>query len=99
LNPGNSGGALLDGQAELVGINTAVAGVGLGLAVPFNSATQTIISNLISTGTHRRAFIGVAGVGRPLAPAAALSAGQDEAAEVMQVTPGSPADNAGVKSG
>ena len=99
LNPGNSGGALLDGQAELVGINTAVAGVGLGLAVPFNSATQTIISNLISTGTHRRAFIGVAGVGRPLAPAAALSAGQDEAVEVMQVTPGSPADNAGVRSG
>src|SRR3954471_18143811 len=56
LNPGNSGGALADGRGEVVGVNTAVAGVGLGLAVPIDSATRGIIGALMSDGRVRRAY-------------------------------------------
>ncbi len=70
LNPGNSGGALADGRGEVVGVNTAVAGVGLGLAVPINSATRGIIGALMSDGRVRRAYLGVAGGPRPLPPRA-----------------------------
>jgi S1-C subfamily serine protease len=54
LNPGNSGGALADGHGHVVGINTAVAGVGLGLAVPINETTRKIIGALMSEGRFRR---------------------------------------------
>ncbi|MDQ1373190.1 MAG: hypothetical protein QOJ09_528, partial [Actinomycetota bacterium] len=50
LNPGNSGGALVDGHGRLVGINTAVAGWGLGLAVPVNATTRRIVGALMSEG-------------------------------------------------
>ena len=50
LNPGNSGGALADSQARVVGINTAVAGVGVGMAVPVNATTRRIISALMRDG-------------------------------------------------
>ena len=66
LNPGNSGGALADGLGRVVGVNTAVAGVGLGLAVPINGATRRIIAALMSDGRVRRAYLGVAGGARPL---------------------------------
>ena len=69
LNPGNSGGALVDGAARVVGINTALAGIGLGLAVPINDATRVIISTLIRDGRVRRAHLGVAVAPRPLPPA------------------------------
>jgi S1-C subfamily serine protease len=55
LNPGNSGGALADGGGRVVGINTAVAGVGLGLAVPINATTRQIVGALMSEGRFRRA--------------------------------------------
>src|SRR5262247_779465 len=61
LNPGNSGGALADGSGRVVGVNTAVAGVGLGLAVPINAATRLILAALMRDGRVRRAFIGIAG--------------------------------------
>ena len=61
LNPGNSGGALADGRGRVVGINTAVAGVGLGLAVPINAATRRIVAALMSEGRFRRAYLGIAG--------------------------------------
>ena len=61
LNPGNSGGALADGQGRVIGINTAVAGVGLGLAVPINAATRQIIGALMTEGRFRRAYLGVGG--------------------------------------
>ena len=57
LNPGNSGGALADSRGRVVGINTAVAGVGLGLAVPINDTTQRIIGALMSDGRVRVAQI------------------------------------------
>src|SRR5438132_5981432 len=68
LNPGNSGGALADSSAHVVGINTALAGVGLGLAVPITSTTQKIIGALVRDGRVRRAYLGVAGAARPLPP-------------------------------
>src|SRR5215471_12348917 len=57
LNPGNSGGALADSRARVVGINTAVAGVGLGLAVPVNATTRRIMSALMREGRVRRAYL------------------------------------------
>src|SRR6266545_4502628 len=69
LNPGNSGGALADGRGRVVGINTAVAGVGLGLAVPINAATRRIVAALITEGRFRRAYLGIAGGPRPIPPA------------------------------
>src|SRR5438309_900163 len=58
LNPGNSGGALADGNGRVVGINTAVAGVGLGLAVPINPTTRGIVAALMNEGRVRRAYLG-----------------------------------------
>src|SRR5437867_2696908 len=68
LNPGNSGGALADGRGRVVGINTAVAGVGLGLAVPINATTRRIVGALMTEGRFRRAYVGLAGGPRPLPP-------------------------------
>jgi S1-C subfamily serine protease len=97
LNPGNSGGALADSHGHVVGINTAVAGVGLGLAVPINDATQRVISDLMRDGRVRRAYIGVAGGPRPVPPQARAAAGTATSVEVVEVVPGSPADRAGIR--
>jgi S1-C subfamily serine protease len=99
LNPGNSGGALSDGAARVVGINTAVAGVGVGLAVPINGATRGIVSTLISDGRVRRAQIGAAVAPRPLPPAAAERLGRRGGVEVLQVLESSPAERAGLRRG
>jgi serine protease Do len=96
LNPGNSGGALVDGAGRVVGINTAVAGVGLGLAVPINDATRRIISTLMADGRVRRAWLGVAVGPRPLPPRVAGRLGRGTAVEVIEVVDGSPADLAGL---
>jgi S1-C subfamily serine protease len=97
LNPGNSGGALVDGSRRVVGINTAVAGVGLGLAVPINEATRRIVSTLMAEGRVRRAWLGVAVGPRPLPPRIAGRLGRGSAVEVIEVVEGSPADRAGVR--
>ena len=99
LNPGNSGGALADGLGRLVGVNTAVAGVGLGLAVPVNDATRRIVASLISEGRFRRAYLGIAGGPRPLPPRARERHGERSAVEVVEVVSGSPADRADVREG
>ncbi|HEY8774396.1 MAG TPA: trypsin-like peptidase domain-containing protein, partial [Gaiellaceae bacterium] len=85
LNPGNSGGALVDGTAHVVGINTAVAGVGLGLAVPINATTRKIVGALMSEGRFRRAYLGIAGGSRPLPPRLAGALGRSTGIEVVQV--------------
>jgi serine protease Do len=98
LNPGNSGGALVDGSCKVVGVNTAVAGVGLGLAVPINATTRRIVSALMRDGRVRRAWIGIAGGARPLPPRVAAALGRDRAVEVVEVISGSPAAAAGLRA-
>jgi S1-C subfamily serine protease len=98
LNPGNSGGALVDSLARVVGINTAVAGVGLGLAVPINAATRQIIGALMRSGRVRRAYIGIAGGPRPLPPHARALIGRAAGVEVVEVASDSPADRADLRS-
>ena len=97
LNPGNSGGALADGEGRVVGINTAVAGVGLGLAVPINTTTRSIVGALMSDGRVRRAYLGIAGDTRPLPPRLAAILGRQRGVEVVQVAEDSPADRAGLR--
>ncbi len=99
LNPGNSGGALADWRARLVGVNTAVAGMGLGLAVPINKTTQAILSALMRNGRVRRAYLGIAGGTRPLPPAMALRLGRKAGVEVQEVVAGSPAAAASLRGG
>ena len=97
LNPGNSGGALADGRGCVVGINTAVAGVGLGLAVPINATTRKIVGALMSEGRFRRSYLGIAGGSRPLPPRLAREFERNECVEVVDVVEGSPAANAGLR--
>ena len=97
LNPGNSGGALADGAGRVVGINTAVAGVGLGLAVPVNAATRQIVGALMTDGEVRRAYIGIAGGQRPLPPRVAAELGRRQGVEVVELVSGGPAESAGIR--
>jgi len=97
LNPGNSGGALADGRGRVIGINTAVAGVGLGLAVPINVATRRIVAALMSEGRFRRAYLGIAGGPRPLPPRLARKLGRTSGVEVVQVVEDGPAARAGMR--
>ena len=98
LNPGNSGGALADAKAHVIGVNTAVAGLGLGLAVPIDEATRKIIGALMTEGRFRRAYIGIAGGSRPLPPRLAARLGRQSAIEVVEVVDGSPAHAAGLRA-
>jgi S1-C subfamily serine protease len=99
LNPGNSGGALADIRGRVVGINTAVAGVGLGLAVPVDGATRLILAALMRDGRVRRAYLGIVGGTRRLAPPLAARLGRKAGLEVVQLLDGSPAAAAGVRAG
>ena len=102
LHPGNSGGALVDSLGRVVGINTAVAGAGigqgLGLAVPINEATRRIIVSLMRDGRVTRAYLGIAGGPRPLPPRLAREIGRDHGVEVVEVVAGSPAGRSGLRS-
>jgi S1-C subfamily serine protease len=98
LNPGNSGGALANGRGQVVGVNTAVAGVGLGLAVPVNEATRRIVGSLMTSGRVRRAYLGIAGGPRPLPPRVRASVGIESAVEVVSVVEDSPAASAGLRA-
>jgi S1-C subfamily serine protease len=99
LNPGSSGGALADASSRVVGINTAVAGVGLGLAVPVNTTTRRIITTLLHDGRVRRAYLGLVSAPFPLPPVLRERLGRARVLRVSEVVPGSPADRAGLRRG
>jgi S1-C subfamily serine protease len=98
LNPGNSGGALADSSGRVVGVNTAVAGIGLGLAVPINGTTERVIGALMTSGRVRRAYLGIAGGPRPLPPQARTLTGRATCVEVVEVVGGTPAERAGLRA-
>jgi S1-C subfamily serine protease len=97
LNPGNSGGALADSAGRVVGVNTAVAGIGVGLAVPINPTTNRIIASLMADGRVRRAWLGIAGAPGPLPPTLVTKLHRRAGVRVAQVVPGSPAEVAGLR--
>ncbi|MFE7507439.1 S1C family serine protease [Promicromonospora sp. NPDC057488] len=99
LNPGNSGGALADTAGRLVGVNTAVAGIGLGLAVPVNATTRAIIDTLVRDGRVRRAWLGIAGTQVVLPEPVAERVGSKTGMRVAEVIARSPADLAGIRRG
>jgi S1-C subfamily serine protease len=97
LNPGSSGGALADSRGRVVGVNTAVAGMGLGLAVPMNESTHRVIAALMGEGRMRRAYLGIAGGPRPLPPQARARWDGETCIEVVEVIGDSPAGRAGIR--
>jgi S1-C subfamily serine protease len=99
LNPGNSGGVLADSSGRMVGVNTALAGIGVGMAVPVNATTREIITALMTRGRMRRAWLGIAGAQVPLPPALAQRIGSPTGLQVAGVSPGSPAQEAGLLRG
>jgi S1-C subfamily serine protease len=99
LYPGSSGGALAIASGEVVGISTAIAGIGLGLAIPINDTSRHIITTLLTHGRVRRAWLGLAGTPAPLPPPLRARLGQDAGLRVAQVVPGSPAARAGLRTG
>src|ERR1700734_3570006 len=99
LNPGNSGGALVVASGEVVGINTAVAGVGVGLAIPINAITRQIVATLMAEGCVRRAYLGLAGTPAPLPPPVSLRFNQKTGMRVEQVVAAGPGAKAGLRAG
>jgi S1-C subfamily serine protease len=99
LNPGNSGGALATADGRVVGINTAVAGVGVGLAVPLNSTTRRIIGELLQQGRVRRAYLGLVSTPAPVPSHLVERLGHPRALRVVEVVSGSPAERAGLRRG
>src|SRR5882724_9546643 len=102
LNPGNSGGPLVDSPGRVIGINTAMilGAQGLSFSVPIDTA-KWVLGQLMTTGRVRRGYLGIAGQNRPLARGTArrLGLAEDAGVEVMRVERGGPAAEAGVAAG
>jgi len=102
LNPGNSGGPLLDSHGKAIGINTAIIAMaqGIGFAIPANTA-QWVLSQILQHRRVRRGYLGLAGRERPLDRrlARALGLAQARAVEIVSVEAGGPAARAGLQVG
>jgi len=103
INQGNSGGALVNGRAELVGINSQIlstsgGNIGIGFAIPSNMA-RNVMDQLIASGKVRRGQLGV--IVQPVTPEAAKRAGRPDSRGVLvrEVVGGGPAERAGVRAG
>ena len=102
LNPGNSGGPLVNTRGQVVGINTAIiaAAQGIGFSIPSNTASW-VLSKLMTQGRVTRSFLGIAGAPRPLSRRTirALNLSTEHAVVILEVTRGGPAHQAGLLTG
>jgi S1-C subfamily serine protease len=102
LNPGNSGGPLVDSRGNVIGINTAMIYMaqGLSFAVP-SSTAKWVVSELVSNGKVRRAYLGIAGQVRPIHRRVQrfFELPAETAVEVISIEKDGPAYNGGIKEG
>jgi len=102
LNPGNSGGPLLDSHGRVVGINTAIIAMaqGIGFSIPADTA-RSVVSQLISHGRVSRSYLGIVGVRRPLDRRFVrfFHLSQSHAVELVSLDPDGPALKAGLRTG
>ena len=102
LNPGNSGGPLVDSTGAVVGINTAMIQMaqGISFAIPVNTV-RWVIGELVSKGKVRRAYLGVGVPTRPLTRRLQRQLGMSSqsAVEIVTIDPGRPAHTAGIRQG
>jgi S1-C subfamily serine protease len=105
INPGNSGGPLINERGEVIGVNSQIAtggsgngSVGIGFAVPSNTVTE-VVEQLKESGEVRHAFLGISGVGLDASLIDALSLDVEGGVLIQEVTPGGPADEAGLAAG
>jgi S1-C subfamily serine protease len=100
VNPGNSGGPLLDAEGQVVGVTTAMLpwAHGMAFAVPSHTASW-VASVLIRHGEVRRPLLGIAARGEDLEPAVARELARARGVRVLRVEPGAPAEAGGVREG
>ena len=104
INPGNSGGPLIDAAGQVIGINSQIespnggGNVGIGFAIPINTV-RSVVQQLLQGGAVQHAYLGISGTDLTPEIAKALNLPVDSGALVQSVTPGGPADKAGIKGG
>ncbi len=105
INPGNSGGPLIGADGKVIGVNSQIAtggsgngSVGIGFAVPSNTVTD-VVEQIKETGEVKHAFLGISGLGLTEAVIDELELDVEGGVLIQEVTPGGPADEAGLRGG